>query len=268
MLFKQSSEGVLVHKIACVGEWLDIDPPKLSTEVQCYTCGCRDHYSPGISNSRDSKKVWICANPLCLTTKRESCISTTTIPVDTKRALEWSSACEIWGLGDKSHDISFEKIEQSQAKINFMREFVAKPSGIILMMGNRGGGKTYASLGMLEMFTRKSSSCKFMKIKDLFDEWQRWNKQDSYNDLLNRLVNVSFLVLDDFAIREPSPAFMEFFLQLLDKRFDWKGRGTIITTNLDEENLSRICGETLMDRLKCAQIFVFEEGSRRKYKPL
>lgn len=268
MPYKTNPQGVLVHKIACVGEWVDLEIPTLSSKIQCYTCGCKDHYTPGVSCQKDTEKVWMCANPLCLTMALESVPEATTIPVERQRALGMALFAEINGLGNKTCDITFEKIEQSKEKIDYMRRFVANPNGMILMQGDRGGGKTYASLGMCELFMRKDASCRFVKTRDLFDRWQRWTRQEGFDDLLSRLVNVTLLVIDDFGVAEPSPAFMMFFLQLLDKRFDWNNRGTVITTNLDDLNLNRICGETLMDRLKCAQKFTFKEGSRRSFKPL
>ncbi len=176
-----------------------------------------------------------------------------------KRSLEWSYFRDLNDLGDEYENVIFEKIEQSLKKIEYMKKFVANPKGIIHMEGKPGTGKTYCALGMCELFTRTDSSITFITQHNLASQWVRLKG----TDFENRLKNVTFLVVDDFGTGEIPDKFMTFFLDLINSRMQWKRRGTVITTNLQENELSEICGEALADRLRTAQHFMFNNESRR-----
>jgi DNA replication protein DnaC len=148
-----------------------------------------------------------------------------------------------------------------------MAKFCHKPSDLILMQGNPGSGKTYSAMGMCELFTRNSTSCIFVTQVKL---WDKWLEVSSGGDkhFIERIKSVNLLVIDDFGTAEVSPAFLKFFMEIINERLQWTDRGTVITTNLLNEKWGEFCGEALTDRISMGQLFTFEDSSRRHKKPI
>lgn len=237
--------------------------PTMSTDHKCEYCGGVDHYTPFMMNDTMARS-WLCANTDCLvyeaTKHKGQYIST----IKYTRPLEWAKFCEIYHVGDLYSDIRFEKIQQSKAMIDFMLEFVKLPRSILLMQGSPGSGKTYATLGMCELFTRKNADCFFITQKGMADKWLATTKYEKWDPFVEKITKCAFLCIDDFGTGEISNAFMSFFMELLNTRLQWSNRGTIITTNLDDKKMFAFCGEALNDRIRAGQTFSFKEKTRRK----
>ena len=70
-------------------------------------------------------------------------------------------------------------------------------------------------------------------------------------------------MIDDFGTGEIPEKFMTFFLDLINSRMQWRRKGTVITTNLPNDELAKVCSEALANRLRTAQYFIFNNDSRR-----
>jgi DNA replication protein DnaC len=250
--------GIMVDAIQDMFVLKYLDTPVLSETVVCPMCGGSNGYCCLIEPRVSNKRMWFCSEGDCLT-KVE--LSRTTQCQSTKqrqRAIQWPLFCQENGLGDKDYDISFDKVDQSLQKIQFLVKFSQKPEGIIVMEGPKGTGKTYAALGLCELFTRTNSSCFFYTYDRLITEWLEGGQ------IKKNLTVANLVVIDDFGTAEPSKAFLQFFMGVIDERMRWHERGTVITTNLDEKKLGDFCGEYLGDRLNTGQHFLVTGGSRRK----
>jgi len=238
--------------------------PVPSHEYECGYCGGNSHYTPYLDPASSDKRVWLCANTLCdVYTKKKHYVGTLTTPVP-QRALEWAKFCEINGIGDLHHDVKFEKIEQSAGKIDYLLKFGIKPCGIIFMQGTPGSGKTYASMAVCELFTRKNTSAIFTTQKQMLNDWLDTFKSDRVSNFIDRVTSCNLLVIDDFGTGEVSSGFMSFFMDVINTRMQWSNRGTIITTNLNDKDFSNYCGNALNDRIRTGQLFEFKDKSRRK----
>ena len=260
------SDGKIVEMIAVLGGWRKLDNPILSTDLQCVICSNKEHYTPFIDPLKDTRRIWICANGDCVTNNRKNLMMATTTPLKSQRALLWPKFCELNGIGDINHDVKFEDIKQSDGKISYLLKFVSTPRGIIFMQGDPGMGKTFAALGVCEMFTRKDMSCIFTTQKQMAINWLETFKQErgSLNNYIERLMTKSLLVIDDFGTSEIPPGFMSFFMDLINTRMQWTNRGTIITSNLDIKKFNAFCGEALADRIMTGQHFEFKGKTRRQ----
>lgn len=245
-----------------------LTPACLSSEKICDYCHGKPHFTPSIGNLQPENpkaKIWLCANPFCDVYNKRSPFKTSQPTAKEKRSQEWPLFCEINNIGDEHYDVTFEKINQSQAKISCMFKFVSSPRGIILMRGDPGTGKTYAAMAICEFFTRTNTSAIFTTQKQMSNNWlETFKATERHNNYLERLSNVSLLVIDDFGTGEPNPKFMEVFMEVINTRLQWKSRGTVITTNLDNNKFSLYCGEALSDRIITGQIFDFKDKTRRK----
>lgn len=231
----------------------------MSTDKECEWCGGTSHHLPLIDPTKSSERTWLCANIDCLVYKGSNDIWQYKPKGEGKRALLWPLFCEINGIGDMNHDVRFEDIKQDPKKVAYLEKFAESPKGIILMQGQKGLGKTFAALATCELFTRKNSSCIFITHKQLLSVWL----QKDIN-FTNKIEGVSLVVIDDFGTGEPTPGFLNYFMDLINTRIQWRSRGTIITTNLEDDKLSIFCGEALLDRILTGMNFVFEGNSRRK----
>jgi hypothetical protein len=263
----KSNEARIVHKIAVLGGWKNLETPKLSTELSCTICQKSDHYAP-IMFPPSPERVWVCADGFCASNMSVYTQSKGITPTPPSRAILWPKFCELNGIGDVHEDVRFENIHQSAGKIEFMKNFLIKPSGIIHMQGEPGTGKTYCAMGMCEYYTRKNISCIFSTQKQMFNLWMETFKSEGVSNYIQKVTTVNFLVIDDFGTGEVSAGFMSFFLDLINTRMQYKSRGTVITTNLSDEKFGVFCGDALADRIQTGQVFLFEGTSKRINNPL
>lgn len=254
----------IVHAVQDVFILKHLDSPVMSNEISCPMCGGKKGHVALIDPSVSDKRMWFCSELDCVTMVTQSRHKTSQTIAQKKRALEWPLFCEINDMGDLVHDIAFEKIEQSQAKIDYLLKFAATPKGIILMEGDPGTGKSYAAMAVCELFTRTNSSCLFFTGERLFKLWLDGFKSERPNATRDKIMETNLLVIDDFGLGEPSPGFMRFFMEVINVRMQWSDRGTVITTNLNDEKFSNFCGEALADRINTGQKFQFKDKSRRK----
>lgn len=252
-------ENKLVHLFFSSEGYIAIDPPKWSCDLECPFCGGKEFFLYMVDKER---RAWGCKR-ICLGSKLNFGLSSISTPPTSKRAIVWPLFCELNGIGDVHYDVRFENIQQNQKRIDFMLNFSTSPKGILVLRGDTGCGKTYAAMGMCEMFTRKNEFCVFTTQKTIEYTWNI-HKNDPMNKYLNSLNKTFLLVIDDFGIGEPDKKFLEFVMELINNRIQWTNRGTIITTNLKADKLNLFCGEALSDRLLTGKIINFEGNSRRE----
>lgn len=261
-------EAKVVEFIAVLGGWKKLDRPTLSSDLCCAICSGTEHYCPHCDPAIDARRVWICANGSCESNNMKNLSRATTTPSTSFRSIVWAKFCEINAIGDENHEVKFEDINQSDGKRSYMLKFIDIPTGILFMQGVPGSGKTYSAMGICEMFTRKSTSCSFMTQKQMYNKWLDDVKGDGVTNYSNSLCNLEMLVVDDFGTGEISPGFMGFFMDIINTRMQWKNRGTVVTTNLNDKDFGNFCGDALFDRINSGQKFIFKDGGRRKKKVL
>lgn len=255
---------VICDYIMTPGGAVLLSEPISSSNYSCLFCNGLSHYCPYFDPSKSDKRIWLCANVLCEVYKSKSrceTIHTTTVP---KRAVEWPLFCELNGIGDLHHNVKFELIDQSKDRLEYLFKFGTKPCGIVFMQGNAGSGKTFACLGVCEFFTRKNTSAIFRTQKQILNEWLKTFNPEKPTNFIEKVMTCNLLIIDDFGTGEISPGFMSFFMDLINTRMQWSDRGTIITTNLDDDTFSDYCGLALNDRISTGQKFKFINQSRRK----
>lgn len=240
-----------------------MDQPILSTDYTCGYCNGTSHFCPFVDPQVSGKRLWLCDNTFCDVYTKRSTFKDSKPLAQPKRSREWAEFCEINGIGDMHHGVKFENIQQSTGKVDYLLKFANKPSGIIFMQGDPGTGKTFASMAVCELFTRKNSSCIFSTQKQMLNNWLDTFKSERVSNYIAQVTTSNLLVVDDFGVGDVSPGFMSFFMELINNRMQWTDRGTIITTNLDEKTFALFCGDALSDRINTGQKFLFKGKTRR-----
>src|SRR5437899_5181530 len=140
----------LVHAIQDAFMIKYLDSPILSSEASCPICEGKAGYTSLVDPKKKSdQKMWFCSNSFCL----EKFIKIKPKPHNLphpkrERVREWKKFCEENQIGDLSHDVRFEKIEQSSGKIDNLRKSSKQLQGIILMRVAPGPGKSYAEMDL------------------------------------------------------------------------------------------------------------------------
>lgn len=267
MINATSLQGRLCHYVLGPAGNVKSDKPFNENQHECQWCGGKAHCTFLLTvdeiDPEKKERLWICSNAkTCPTFTERKKEKTVAAP---KRTIEWKEFCEKSKIGDLQHDVCFERIEkQSPEKLEYMKKFVDTPKGILMMQGEPGTGKTYCAMAMCELFTRKNRSCIFTTQRHMLNDWLDSFKWDKYCPYVDSLNTCSLLVIDDFGIGEPSKAFLEFIMDLINTRMQWSNRGTVVTTNLKDDKFSEFCGDALSNRFQTGQKFKFTGASRRK----
>lgn len=167
-----------------------------------------------------------------------------------------------------------QDINQKPEVIEFIREFIRRPVGFMLLSGKNGTGKTYAAMTVYEAIATfklpdyDSDVAMFMTQAELNMKFNKYAQTGDTHHLLYQLTETRLLVIDDLGTRTPSDAFMDFLYPLADKRYSDKARkGTIITTNLNADDMREKFGDAFFSRVASGQCFRFDGRDRRMDGP-
>ncbi len=157
-------------------------------------------------------------------------------------------------------------IDQPEEYIKKFIEFSKNPCGMMLLAGKNGTGKTFSAEAIfnnchIPLHLEKL----FYTQADLFFKWQKDQREwGSADYLYNRIQEAKLFVIDDLGTRTPSDSFKDYLYAILDKRYrNRHDRGTIITTNLNSEQLREMFGDAIVSRICSHQLFKFDGKDRR-----
>jgi len=168
-----------------------------------------------------------------------------------------------------------DEIDQPENVLQTIRDFSAKPFGFLLFSGRNGTGKTFASEAILRSSPYdpnldaspefQSPMIKKITQSELNMVWSKSIKD--YGDtfyLLNHYSYIKLLLLDDLGTRIPSEPFMDFLYALVDYRYTNRNSlGTIITTNLNSNDMRNKFGDAFCSRVASGQCLRFDGHDRR-----
>jgi DNA replication protein DnaC len=170
--------------------------------------------------------------------------------------------------------MTLSDLYQRPEVVDFIKEFIPRPFGFLLFSGTNGTGKTYCAMKVYEAIspyklpaydrdiaiftTQVALNLKFGKFSQ--------NGETEY--LLENMCTTKLLILDDIGTRTPSEPFMDFLYAIVDTRYtDRAKKGTIITTNLNAEDMRLKFGNAFFSRSASGKCFRFD-GEDRRINPL
>lgn len=148
-------------------------------------------------------------------------------------------------------------------------EILHEKTGFLLLAGMNGTGKSFAARLLYDLFLKNNPQSKGRDIAfygtqaDINFEFIKIHKEigDAHN-FLGVLRETGLFVIDDLGTRTPTAAFMDFIYSIMDYRYNNK-LPTIITTNLNANELREKFGDAFVSRVASDKVFRVEGPDRR-----
>jgi len=149
--------------------------------------------------------------------------------------------------------------------------YASNPKGFLLFSGPNGRGKSFASEAIFKDFSYYEIPHPHLETIKGYDRDLGWfiNQHDlnelfvhcegQTKDLSKMAKECKLLVLDDLGTRPPTQAFLDFLYGVIDFRHKNKENlATIITTNLNSNEMRQSFGDAILSRAGSGQIIKME----------
>lgn len=162
---------------------------------------------------------------------------------------------------------SFQEMDQTEVDKNELLIFAKHIQGFLIFSGTNGSGKSYAAEAIYNLNTpyrlpqQDRNLAIFITQCDLNDECNA-SFQEHRLYLINEYKNTKLLVIDDLGSRKPTDSFMDFLYSIVD--FRWRNNlGTIITTNLNSNEIRELFGDRFLSRIASGIVKRWNHQDRR-----
>jgi DNA replication protein DnaC len=135
--------------------------------------------------------------------------------------------------------------EDERKFVDCVREFTTKRVGFLLLLGAIGTGKSHLSVGAMRHF--KNSL--LIRQNELLRRLRLTYRDHNQEDPIEVCQSVGLLVLDEIGLSGGGKDELPMLHEILDHRHG-EMKPTIITGNVNWEDMASIIGERLADRLK------------------
>lgn len=167
---------------------------------------------------------------------------------------------------------NFIPVKGADKALNTCTEYVkdfSKDSGEgLIMAGPSGSGKSHLAVAIVKAIAETGKSAIFQSVPELLAKlrmtYDKNNEGEKEDEILEQLAQCDLLVLDDIGAEKTSAWTEERLYLLIDRRYRDK-RATIVTTNLNYNEIEKILGTRAMDRLlETCGIVKLTAGSYRR----
>lgn len=191
------------------------------------------------------------------------------------------------GIPEKYRRMTFDNFdvnfyldpEDMVRKVERCKHFVTmlalgRPMGNLILSGDVGRGKTHLSVAIANAAMECGLTVVYRRVDDLLDlirkvKFDRDDENDEENHVFRLLHTADLLVLDDLGSESPTDFAVSALTGIIEDR-NLNNRSWIINTNIQTDDLERIYGSRLVDRIiEKARIFRLdsEESMRRRRDP-
>lgn len=127
--------------------------------------------------------------------------------------------------------------------------WIENPGDGLLLSGTTGSGKTHLAAALLRELIKRGQKCTFRRIANLYQDLREsFRLNTSEAEILSPYLASPLIVLDDLGSGALSDMERRAALQIIDVRLN-SLRPTIITTNLDLEEISAKIDDRVASRL-------------------
>lgn len=159
--------------------------------------------------------------------------------------------------------------ENAEKILAIARSFVSdidageNPNGLLLQ-GGVGGGKTFLAAACANALIDRGHEVKFIVVPDFLDQIResfQKSSEVSEGDLMYEVKNAPILILDDLGAHNYTDWSLKTIFAILNYRVNFE-RPTIVTTNLENQDLEELLGSRIFSRLMEACRFLRLENVR------
>lgn len=164
------------------------------------------------------------------------------------------------------HQASFEKLERNPSTsvvIEALEAWIKNPKGFFLMSGTSGVGKTHLSVCALRA-APPVWTVYFNSVTQMFKMLQAIESFASKQAVIERWCNADLLVIDDLGAEGATTYKLDCLFDLIDSRWS-NDRATIVTTNLNAEEVSKLYGQRMVSRLISGKLFKMTGKDKRSF---
>jgi DNA replication protein DnaC len=168
---------------------------------------------------------------------------------------------------------NFIPVKGADKALNTCTEYVkdfSKDSGEgLIMAGPSGSGKSHLAVAIVKAIAETGKSAIFQSVPELLAKlrltYDKNNDGETEDEILEQLTKCDLLVLDDIGAEKQSAWTEERLYLLIDRRYRDK-RATIVTTNLNYNEIEKLLGTRAMDRLleTCGIVKLTASSYRRR----
>jgi len=173
-------------------------------------------------------------------------------------------AIEGEGLPDLYKTADFKHCPELKV-VSAVKAWVQSPSGIILIRGQCGKGKTYLSAAAKKEFNRKGMKSIFVtevdmiaSIKDSFDKNSTVSELEAYKKYYGK----GPLIIDDAGVDKNSEFVLSVWERIINTRYSYM-RPTLINTNLNADDLKKHIGFRVWERIReSKKMYAFPDNAK------
>lgn len=124
-------------------------------------------------------------------------------------------------------------------------------SGNLLFFGSTGLGKTFLSAAIAREVISAGFSVVYDSAERIFQQFEaeKFNREESADREVNRVLRCDLLILDDLGTEMSSPLVKSALYQIINTRLIER-RSTILSTNLEPKNLSKYYSPQIASRIE------------------
>jgi len=222
--------------------------------ITCPMCG-----SPNGYKVRNGKELWLAC-------RRRECIEKNSRKqrYQPGKKINLTEIMIKSGVPNRLINASFADWKHQEGLKGEIINFVRKSKETLVIIGKNGTGKSYASVAaMREFYEATGNIPRFYNISDLYQIWL--DENPSPIELTDKLTRQSMLVLDDLGTRVPTEGFHDYLYMIINSRYSSMNK-TIVTTNLDNQQLVDKFGEAITSRLFSGVSLMMDGDDRRMLK--
>ena len=183
----------------------------------------------------------------------------------------WAEYCDANGFMKSFHDADIRTLTIPSSESGSFKDkalkYLASPHNLLLV-GQAGSGKTHFMVALLRELMRKNIcttvNTRILRMKHIEEKFSRAMEQFSSTQYeIDLLCEPDYLLIDDLGVERQTEKMKSDLLEIIGQRLDAK-KVTIITTNIQFEDIADRYGERIYSRLKPIKIIKFPNKDQRE----
>lgn len=222
--------------------------------LQGYECP-RCYKNFGYFNNHGVAFLYFCGEPSCL--QEDSNASKANKPINEEKHVD---AAIRFGIGAKYVNASLSRWNANPRHADLVSRWLREPKEFLVLLGKPKTGKTYFCAAAANYLNDQKKNLQYYNSHRLIEELHKAISKDinSY-EIIGKMSKFDFFILDDLGSSLNSEWQKEMFLDLIDQRYS-NSKPTIITSNLNAEELQKTLGERTSRRILSEENLVLNLG--------